>query len=32
EVARAFLLKFGGDSMGEVRGAYERFVAAARAL
>ncbi|MFM7052968.1 MAG: chorismate synthase, partial [Planctomycetota bacterium] len=26
EVARAFLLKFGGDSMGEVRRAYEGFL------
>jgi chorismate synthase len=32
EIARAFLLKFGGDSMTEVRGAYEAFVAAARGI
>jgi len=30
EVARAFLEKFGGDSMREVRGAYEAYLAAAR--
>ena len=32
EVARAFLDKFGGDSLGEVRRAYEGFVAAARRI
>ncbi|MFM7051746.1 MAG: chorismate synthase, partial [Planctomycetota bacterium] len=32
EVARAFLLKFGGDSMGEVRRAYEGFLEAARRI
>lgn len=32
EIARAFLEKFGGDTMAEVRGAYEGFVEAARAL
>jgi chorismate synthase len=30
EVARAFLDKFGGDSLGEVRRAYEGFIAAAK--
>jgi chorismate synthase len=30
EVARAFLDKFGGDSLGEVRHAYEGFIAAAK--
>jgi chorismate synthase len=32
EVARAFLDKFAGDSLGEVRRAYEGFVAAARRI
>ncbi|MFZ9914178.1 MAG: chorismate synthase, partial [Phycisphaerales bacterium] len=32
EVARAFLDKFGGDSMREVRGAYEAYLAAAREI
>jgi chorismate synthase len=32
EIARAFLDKFGGDSMREVRGAYEAYLAAARAV
>ena len=32
EVARAFLDKFGGDSMREVRGAYEAYLAAARSI
>jgi chorismate synthase len=32
EVARAFLDKFGGDSMREVRGSYEAYVAAARSI
>jgi len=32
EIARAFLDKFGGDSMTEVRGAHEAYLAAARAL
>ena len=32
EIARAFLDKFGGDSMREVRGAYEAYLAAARAI
>lgn len=32
EVARAFLDKFGGDSMREVRGAYEAYLAAARTI
>jgi len=32
EVARAFLDKFGGDSMHEVRWAYEAYLAAARAI
>ena len=32
EVARAFLLKFGGDSMNEVRGAHEAYLAAARRI
>jgi chorismate synthase len=32
EVARAFLDKFGGDSMREVRGAYDAYLAAARTL
>lgn len=30
EVARAFLDKFAGDSLGEVRHAYEGFIAAAK--
>jgi chorismate synthase len=32
EIARAFLDKFGGDSMIEVRGAYEAYIAAARSI
>jgi chorismate synthase len=32
EVARAFLDKFAGDSMREVRSAYEAYVAAARTI
>jgi chorismate synthase len=32
EVARAFLEKFGGDSMTEIRGNYENFLSVARAL
>ena len=32
EIARAFLDKFGGDSMREVRAAYDGYVLAARAL
>jgi chorismate synthase len=32
EVARAFLEKFGGDSMTEVRGNYDNFLAMARRL
>jgi chorismate synthase len=32
EIARAFLDKFGGDSMTEVRGAYEAYIAAARSI
>jgi chorismate synthase len=32
EVARAFLDKFGGDSMREVRGAYDAYLAAARTI
>jgi chorismate synthase len=32
EVARAFLEKFGGDTLGEVRAAYEHFCAAVRSL
>jgi chorismate synthase len=32
EVAAAFLDKFGGDTLDEVRSAYERFLAAARSL
>ncbi|MFM2164367.1 MAG: chorismate synthase [Planctomycetota bacterium] len=32
EVARAFLDKFGGDSMREVRGAYDAYLASARLL
>ena len=32
EIARAFLDKFGGDSMREVRGAHEAYLAAARAI
>jgi chorismate synthase len=32
EVARAFLLKFAGDSLGEVHRAYEGYVAAARSI
>jgi chorismate synthase len=32
EIAKAFLDKFGGDSMVEVRTNYENFLAAARQL
>jgi len=32
EVARAFLEKFAGDTMTEVRGAFDRFLALARAV
>jgi chorismate synthase len=32
EIARAFLEKLGGDTLGEVRAAYEAFMASARAL
>ncbi len=32
EIARAFLEKFGGDSMNEVRGNYENFLSMARRL
>ncbi len=32
ELARAFLEKFGGDSMGEVRAAYEHYLQSARRL
>jgi chorismate synthase len=32
EVARAFLGKFAGDSMREVRGAYAAYIAAAREI
>jgi chorismate synthase len=32
EIARAFLEKFGGDTLREVRTAYEQYLAAARAL
>ncbi len=32
EVARAFLEKFGGDTLREVRAAYENYLAAARSL
>ncbi len=32
EIARAFIEKFGGDSMTEVRGNYENFLAVARRL
>ena len=32
EIARAFLDKFGGDSMREVRGAYDAYMTAARAI
>jgi chorismate synthase len=32
EIARAFLEKFGGDTLFEVRAAYHRFVGAARSL
>jgi chorismate synthase len=32
EIARAFLEKFGGDSMTEVRGNYDNFLATARRL
>lgn len=32
EIARAFLEKFGGDTLDEVRAAYEHYLTAARAL
>ena len=32
EVARAFLEKFGGDSITEIRGNYENYLSVARAL
>ncbi len=32
EVARAFLEKFGGDTWDQVRGSFDRYLAAARAL
>jgi chorismate synthase len=32
EIARAFLEKFGGDTLGEVRAAYEAYLSAARTL
>jgi chorismate synthase len=32
EIARAFLEKFAGDTLREVRAAYDHFLAAARAL
>jgi chorismate synthase len=32
EIARAFVEKFGGDSMDEMRGNYERYLEAARGL
>jgi chorismate synthase len=32
EIARAFLEKFGGDTVQEVRSAYENFLRAARKL
>jgi chorismate synthase len=32
EIARAFLEKFGGDSLGEVRANYDNFLSAARRL
>ncbi len=32
EIARVFLEKFGGDTLGEVRAAYEHFLSAARSL
>ena len=32
EIARAFLEKFGGDSLAEVRTNYEQYLAAARRL
>ena len=32
EIARAFLEKFGGDSLGEIRANYDAFLAAARRL
>ena len=32
EVARAFLEKFGGDTLGEVRAAYDNYLATARRL
>lgn len=32
EIARAFLEKFSGDTLGEVRAAYEHFLSAARGL
>ena len=32
EIARAFLAKFGGDTLGEVRQAYDHYLESARAL
>ncbi len=32
EIARAFLEKFGGDSLGEVRANYDNYLAVARKL
>ena len=32
EIARAFLEKFGGDTLGEVRASYEHYLKAARSL
>ena len=32
EIARAFLEKFGGDTVAEVRAAYNAYLAAARSL
>jgi len=32
EIARAFLEKFGGDTLGEVRAAYDHFLKSARSL
>ena len=31
EIANAFLEKFGGDSLGEMRSHYDQFMATARA-
>ena len=32
EIARAFVDKFGGDTLGEVRAAYDHYLSAARSL